>query len=260
MNGVTRMVALGALLGLVATIGGHTQEPGMPEEIIAYEEAIVTYSVDEARQQAPARREQALAAAEGAPIAQRAFLTGQVHLLTGIHQAGLGEARTAISLFEQALELANEAIARRQRSEYFRLKAEALMQLLRLRGLAFRIGNAGAARSAADRAVELDPQNPRALIVAASYYGMTPALAGGDPPRALENLSTAISLAAEQMLRNSTAPGQSRAATVVSFSAWMWRGIVLAEQGDGPGARRAYDQAAGIFANSEWLRSARAEL
>lgn len=224
---------------------------GLPGAIITYERAVMSITLDHSADRLASLRSAAIREAAADSAAATAYRYAQIALLDGIRAAGLDQNRTAEEAFEQAVAYAQEAIDAAPDSEHFRVQADAYMQLLRIKPMPYRIANAGRARSVADEAVELDRSNPRALIAAASYYGSTPAIAGGDRDRAREQLSRAYRLA-------QTIPAADGGDTL-RFMCLLWQGVVARQERDHDAAADYFQRASSIFPDSEWLRQERAE-
>jgi tetratricopeptide (TPR) repeat protein len=148
--------------------------------------------------------------------------------------------------FDRGQELARESLEIRETSEAYRILADCLNQLLQLRGTTYKMFNAGRARDAADRAVELDNENPLALIASAAYYGSAPGIVGGDTRRALDDLE-----AAER---------HSDGSDFVEFLIALWRGRALVNSGDESGARESVLRATDIYPDVWLLRTISEEL
>lgn len=172
--------------------------------------------------------------------ADRARLEASLEFLVGFGRLGLEATAAAQANFERAARLAERANRLEQTSEGYRVLADSLSQLLELRGTAYRVVNAGRARSAAERAVELNASNPFAHIAAASYYASAPSFAGGSPARAAGHLETAARLSDDPY--------------VVFFVA-AWEAQLADASGDRPAAAEAIGRASRIFPDNWWLEA-----
>jgi tetratricopeptide (TPR) repeat protein len=103
------------------------------------------------------------------------------------------------------------------------------------------------AGSALDRAMSLEPDNPRVLISQGVSLYNTPRMFGGNPAEAEKSLRAAIEkLAAQTPSKPFPAWG--------AFDAHVWLGQVLAYRGDKQGARAEYARALEVAPKSGWVR------
>ena len=244
MQLIRRLIAACALTGAAMSAGADT--PELPSSVLAYEQAVMSVGRDAAADRPASLRAAALAEAVEAGGRGAAYLYGQIALLDGILAAGTGRMADAEHSFEQARSFGEEAVEREPTSEHYRVVADSYMQLLRIKPMPYRIANAGRARRAADDAVRLDRRNPRALIAAASYYGSTPAIAGGDLPRAGDYLDRALPLTA--------------GSKTLRFVCVMWQAIIADARSDTAGARDWLRQARALFPESAWYLDTRQEI
>ena len=186
--------------------------------------------------------------------ADRLRLEAIVEFLVGFGELGMGLRNEAEGSFQHAARPAEKANRLRETSDGQRVLADALNQLLELRGTGYRILNAPRARAAAFRAVELDPANPFAHIAVAAFLASAPRVAGGDPQAALRHLQVAGSLTADRLAR---------------FLIAVWRARVFAAPaapaggGGSPpagGVVEAVEQAHAIFPRNWWLAEVAAGL
>ena len=159
--------------------------------------------------------------------------------LNGFAALGEGQMRRADSHFERAAEGAKRSISRGDTSEAHRVLADSYNQLIEIRPRSYAVFNAGGARRAALRAVELDPTNPLAHLSAAAYLAAAPAIAGGDPSLARYHLDQA------QKTSNGSEYQQ--------FLVHVWWGRYYAGRGESSAAASAFRDARGIYPDSWWL-------
>lgn len=126
--------------------------------------------------------------------AVRLYSLGRVDLLRGTYYNSVENERRAAQALEKAIELAEEAVERREFSEGYRLLADAYSQMMMARGIFYMARHGETARDAAFRALELGPENPKAYISVAGYYLNAPPIAGGDTERGVELLRQAVNL------------------------------------------------------------------
>lgn len=177
--------------------------------------------------------------------AHAATLAAQRSVYLGFFYRGEEYEREAERAFEQAAELAGEAVQSRPTSEGQRVLSDALQQLLALRGTLYRLLNWRAARDAALEAIALDDQNPAAYLSAVSYLTTAPPAGGGDKEQAQGYLDRAGVL-----LENAEpTPGTQN----LRFLAAVWEGRLEASRGRGEASQRAFDRAAEIYPQNRWL-------
>jgi len=183
------------LLVVIAVIGATGFYSVAPESLELFADHVVAATLDR-----PALMleslvvEQDIAALPNA--ASRAVHEAQLVFLLGFAERGFvsegsGSEVAADRLFVAAAELAREANRLEESSTGHRILADCLNQLLDLRGIGYKMFNMGDAKSAADRAVELDPENPLARTAAAAFYSSAPRAFGGDPEKAIQHLEQA---------------------------------------------------------------------
>ena len=238
------MIAACALTGAAVVVGALV--PALPESVLAYEQAVLAMGPRIPADRLATLRASALAEAAAAEGRSSPYLYGQIALLDGMVSAAAGRTADAEGSFEQALEFGERATRLAPTSEHHRVVADAYLQLLRVRAMPYRIANAGRARRAADEAVSLDRDNPRALLAAASFYASTPGIAGGDLDRARQYLDHAYTLTAgNQTLR---------------FVCLVWQAIVAHARSEPDRAARRLEEAGAIYPGSAWYAQTRQEI
>ncbi len=189
--------------------------------------------------------ETAAAVARTGDEADRILYEAMTHFLAGFGELGLGNRRNADASFVRAARLAERAIALRETSEAQRVRADAYSQLLDLRGITYRMANAGTARRAAMRAVELDDANPFAHIAAAAFLASAPPIAGGSVAGARDHLARASS---------------QTDSTYAGFLVAVWEARIAADQGRPQEAAEALARAHAIFPANWWLEAVSQEI
>ena len=231
-----RVLALSLFVAEAARLAAAPLAPAELETLLAL---VVTGRPSE--QTIVAQAEEALQRIRQYPReADRAHLEASLEFLLGFGRMGLGSTDAAQTNFERAARLAERANRLDPTSEGYRVLADSLSQLLELRGTAYRVVNAGRARSAAERAVELDPSNPFAHVAAASYYASAPSFAGGSPARAAAHLETASRLTDDPH--------------VVFFVA-VWEAQLAESSGNRQAAADAIGRAHRVFPDNWWLEA-----
>ena len=142
-------------------------------------------------------------------------------------------------MLQQAQELARKSLDEGETSDGYRVLADVSNQLLKTRGTFYKLLNHPAARSAALRAVELDPGSPLAHVAAAGYLISAPAIAGGNTRDGVDHAREAVALAGESHF--------------VQFMSSMWLAKGLHELRDNDGAADALRTAASIYPDNWWL-------
>lgn len=186
---------------------------------------------------------EALGTSAGFP--RTAVLSAQRSYYLGFFYRGAGRERDAERAFEQAAELAREAVESRPTSEGQRVLSDALQQLLELHGTLYQLLNWRTARDAALEAIALDEQNPAAYLTAVSYLTTAPAAGGGDKEQARRYLDRASALLASEDDTPSTKNQR--------FLAAVWSGLLEAGRGRAQASERAFDRAAAIYPQNRWL-------
>lgn len=166
----------------------------------------------------------------------REYSLGRVALLEGTWLNTLDRSRAAAQVLEEAVERAHRALEEQEFSEGYRLLSDAHSQMMLARGLIYMIRNGDEARSAAFRALELDPANPRAHISVAGFYLNAPAVAGGDVEEGIEVLESGVRL--------------REAAESERFLMYLWLSNAHRELGEEQAASRYLQQARSIFPQS----------
>ncbi len=159
--------------------------------------------------------------------------------LKGFAALGEGHRSEADAHFESATNAAKRSLRREDSSEAHRVLADAYNQLLEIRPTSYAVLNAGGARRAAVRAVELNPGNPLAHLSAAAYLSAAPAIAGGDLTQARFHLEQAGS-------NNNHSEYQE-------FLILIWWGRYHSRRGSASAAAEAFAAARAIYPESWWL-------
>ncbi|MFW6260307.1 MAG: hypothetical protein ACOC6J_01860 [Spirochaetota bacterium] len=178
--------------------------------------------------------------------AARDLYTAMLHHLLGFVERGNDRDRESERYFELAIEFARRANHRVETSEGHRVLADSYNQLLDLGGTGFRMFNVGRARRAAEAAVDLDPRNPLAHMVAASFFINAPGFVGGDVERGRAHVQAAARLGGDS--------------DYVAFLVAMWEARLAHADGRTVAARSALARAHAIFPKNWWLAAVSDEL
>jgi tetratricopeptide (TPR) repeat protein len=170
---------------------------------------------------------------------RREYWLARLDYMQGLIEGGEGAKSTAKTLFERAIESTERAVACRETSESRRLLADCYAQILPYRGVLYAMRTGRRIMENAERAVELDPDNTRALITLALSYLHAPAFAGGSVEAAIEMLE---SVRAEPRLPR-----------VEAFSANVWLAVAY-QKLDRPEKAQPYLEAASrIYPGNTWV-------
>ncbi len=228
----------------------------VPPELVALSELVMNDrpSVEELRRSA------AEAAGIGSRIedpADRLRHVAMLEFLVGFGELGMGLRSEADASFQRAADFARRSNRVRETSEAARVLADALNQLLGLRGAGYRVLYASRARTAAHRAVELDPANPFAHLALAAFLASAPPVAGGDPQAAQHHLGTAASLTDDRLARFLIAIWNARIIAATASA-----GGAPADQSDqsDEALAEAIGKAYAIFPRNWWLAEVAADL
>ncbi len=177
---------------------------------------------------------------------EQAYWMARAEFLLGSLKRSIGDRRAADAFFQRSLHFAEEALARREFSDGFRILADSLGQLLTLRGILFQLSNGLRARDAAIMALELDWSNLRAHVSVGAYYLNAPEVAGGDVEYATGILSNVVA--------------DKRSTAVERFLAYSFLALGYDELDERRRSHDSYRKAAEIFPRNPWLTSIAAEI
>lgn len=230
------------LLVLLATAAGAESLLPPPARLESFAELVMssTGTPDEIEEASKSARREIQTLADRTSVlvyeGQRLFL----HAIAerGFVRVGTGSIQRAEDLLEAGADRARQANSLRPTSEGHRVLADCLNQLLQIRGIAYKILNLGAARTAAEKAVELDEHNALAHVSAAAYFMSVPPAVGGDPDRAAGHLAAAARIS----------PGTPFAEFLIA----LWTFTYETEFGTRSSADAAYTRAHAIFPHN-WL-------
>lgn len=104
------------------------------------------------------------------------------------------------------------------------------------------------ADKALDRAKELEPDNPRAILTEAVSDFNTPKMFGGSKARAMEGFQRAIDLFGQEEATDPLLPRWGHE------DAYAWLGIAHNDKGDTTAARRAFEQALAVNPDYGWVK------
>ena len=145
--------------------------------------------------------------------------------------------------FNNAMELAKKSIDARESAEGYRVLADAGSSWSLTKGLIGMITMGSKMKEWSDKAIEIDPQNALAVIIAANGLIHAPAFSGGNPKEALNRLSI--------QNRRQDLSDIERFWTLVSLSA------AHKKLGQDKDAARRCEEASSIFPNNPMLENCR---
>ncbi|MFP4644244.1 MAG: hypothetical protein ACLFM0_07805 [Spirochaetales bacterium] len=177
---------------------------------------------------------------------EQAYWMSRSEFLIGSLRRAIDDRKTAVTHFEKAVYFAGDAIRRQRFSDAYRCLADALGQLLTLRGLVYQISHGLQARDAVLRALELDWTNRRAHISAGAWYLNAPVVAGGDVDYATEILAQVVA--------------DPQASDIERFLADGFLALAYEEVNERARAREAYGRALEMFPRNPWLSYIASEL
>ncbi len=177
---------------------------------------------------------------------EQSYWLSRSEFLIGSLRRTIDDRRTAVSHFEKAVYFAEDAVTRRVFSDGYRSLADALGQLLTLRGLIYQITHGLKTRDAVLQALDLDWDNRRAHISAGAWYLNAPEVAGGNVEYAVEILTQLTA--------------DPHADDIERFLANGFLALACEEVNERARAREAYAGASTIFPNNPWLRHIAEEL
>jgi len=228
---------VGALL-LWSCIVSHANPVPAPNELVDLADYVMRGRPSRAAVLARAEAV-APAIAEVSDPTSRLLFEASRQFLIGFGELGNDAIGQADARFDRVVDLAQRANALGETSEGYRILADAHNQLLDIRPPAYRILNAGKARRAAVRAVELEPANPLAHVAAAGFFVNAPAIAGGSLDRGRHHLAEAASHAEDS--------------DYMRFLLAVWEGQLAAADGRDADASRSLARAHEIYPHNWWL-------
>jgi tetratricopeptide (TPR) repeat protein len=175
-----------------------------------------------------------------------AMLRGYLNWRLGSIYLGSGEeekADTALARAETALERAVDIVP--DSAESWALLANTLGMRIGIKPIVRGMRYGARADEALETALQLEPENPRVLLIDAIGKVNKPALFGGDLDDAIGALDTALEVF-ENTGSGSYAWGLS--------DAYVWRGIANSRSGNPEAARQDFDRALEITPGYEWAR------
>lgn len=182
--------------------------------------------------------------------AARDYWLARVDLLHAVHFNQMDDSRSAGVAIERGFERIRRALdTAGEFSDGLRVLADLHAQMMLSSGLFYMVRHGDEARDAAQRALELDPENVEARISVAGYYLNAPRIAGGDPAAGQRVLEAGLA-----------APG------LRDYQRFLLNGFLAdaAIRQDQPAAAAGYiAEAARIYPRSPWLarlRRQRSEL
>jgi tetratricopeptide (TPR) repeat protein len=168
------------------------------------------------------------------------YWRARVSYLYGFVEEGDGRSKEAERRFQQGFDLAERALSCGDFSDAYRLLADTQAQLLMYNGMLYAMQYGPTVREFAEKALELDPGNIKAMLNLALFYKNAPAIAGGSEKTAREMLHQI--------------EGMSGLEALDRFSVNVWLGISYAESKNASTARRYIDSAQEIFPGNTWLK------
>ncbi len=124
--------------------------------------------------------------------------------------------------------------------------ADDYAQLMLVNGILYAITTGRKIGTFAEKALALDPSNPKAMLTLALYHLNAPGFAGGSLPKAREMLQTL-------RLRDDLEQEDR-------FSVRVWLAVVSSRLKDSADARGYLAEAAGIYPGNTWIRDLEKEI
>ena len=185
--------------------------------------------------------EQARSQLESRPkSAMNFYWRGRLQLLSANMSRSSSE-RTFVEHLEATQAAAEAAIQRDAAlSDAYRIRAEALMQLIPYKGNLFAANAAPQAKEDSLHAIQLERSNARAHLTLGQYYLFTPPAFGGNLKKAIRSFQQADEVAAVPSDR---------------FLAKMWLGLALKQEEQPDQAKASFSAALNIYPNSSWAKS-----
>ena len=121
-----------------------------------------------------------------------AYWVGQIEYMMGRAWQAVEENEQADEHYESGLETVESALEERRTSELLRLQSDTISQLCLVRGLGYTILNGPRVGPLAQEALELDPDNGKAIIILASAKVYPPPIFGGNPTEGIRLMREAL--------------------------------------------------------------------
>jgi tetratricopeptide (TPR) repeat protein len=122
---------------------------------------------------------------------EKDYWLSRIEYLMGRAEQNLEHKKKAAAYYEEALEYIEEALEVAPFSEGFRMKSEIISQMCMVKGVGFIISQGPKVTPLAEKALELNPENGKAIILIASSKVYPPPIYGGNPEKGIELMQKA---------------------------------------------------------------------
>ncbi len=123
---------------------------------------------------------------------QLAYWIGRIEYLMGRAWQAVEQNDQADGHYTAGLEIIESALEAQRTSELLRLQSDTISQLCLVRGLGYTIINGPRVGPLAQEAIELDPDNGKAIIILASAKVYPPPIFGGNPSEGVRLMREAL--------------------------------------------------------------------
>lgn len=187
-------------------------------------------------------REAAAAARRGDLAAyEEAYWTALLEYMMARAWHAAGNNDRAGEHYDRALAAVEQSLGLRRSSEGLRLQSETISQLCLVRGLGYTILNGPRVAPLANEALELNPDNGKAIVILASARVYPPAIFGGNPREGIRLMEEAL-----------TKPDIE---TDDRFNIYSGIGIAYDKLGDRARALRYLERARAIYPGNGFVRT-----
>lgn len=172
--------------------------------------------------------------------ADSAYWQARALYVAGVAERGLDAPKAAQARFEESRKLAESSLAARESSDAWRLIADNVSQLMLVNGILYTITTGRTIRIDAEKALALQPGNPKAQLTLALWFLNAPGFAGGSVPKALESLG--------RLRLRADLEDEDR------FAVRVWLAMASSKLRDTAAARRYLAEAAEVYPENSWIR------
>jgi tetratricopeptide (TPR) repeat protein len=122
---------------------------------------------------------------------KKAYWLSRIEYLMGRAEQNIERKKDAAGYYEQALAHIEEALDKEPFSEGFRMKSEIISQMCLVKGVGFILSKGPKVNPLAEKALDLNPENGKAIILIASSKVYPPPIYGGNPEKGIELMQKA---------------------------------------------------------------------